>query len=329
MGNVIVPITAFTQRTKQLPLTVTSALTAWSTARAVGIFYADSAGVWRLAFNITGTFTSSGISAATITVTGVTFGASAQAVDGIVNAGLSSYAYTGASASTLNLAFSSSSPTALQISGDVELASNPTTYTTAANLEGNANVAAYFPPASGATAGLVDGNPATWNGAKTFSSAPIFSAGLNIAAAQPISFNNGVIVSGGTQTVSTAEYGSFTAYLVDGTNKSSGLTCYYSVIANMVTLSITTITLSSAAVGYLSLTTSNAAATYTWPTGLTPARASNILVRVTAAGTAQMGMLQVGGGTNAVPILYKDAAPNSWTAATNGISAITFSYLLN
>lgn len=60
------------QTTAQTSLTVTS--TGWATTRAVGIAYADTAGVWRLKFNIVGTLT--GLATDNflqVTVSGVTF----------------------------------------------------------------------------------------------------------------------------------------------------------------------------------------------------------------------------------------------------------------
>ena len=174
-GNVIVPITNFCQRTKEIDLTVTCAQTGWATTRARGVFYADSAGLWRGAFNIAGTFSSATITSLTIAISNVTFKNTVgfkQAITASLTGGSVAAPYTAyADVNTGNLVFtcaSSTTCTAITLSGDVALDSNPTAYTTAANLEGNVNVAAYFPPASGATAGLVDGNAATWNGIKTF-----------------------------------------------------------------------------------------------------------------------------------------------------------------
>ena len=178
-GNTIVPVSNFTKQTKEIALTVTSAQAGWATTRAVGIFYADSLGNWRLRFNIKGTFTSAVLTTIVASIGGVAFKSGfTQSISGWWGAGFFQDAYASGATGTIALDMPNSSGGGVTVSyvyfsGDVELDSEPTTYTIAANMEGNVNVAAYFPPASGATAGLVDGNAATWNGVKTFASAPL------------------------------------------------------------------------------------------------------------------------------------------------------------
>jgi hypothetical protein len=74
-------------------------------------------------------------------------------------------AYTNTSAATIAINHTSESAANYYISGDVELASEPTWY--AANAEGAPNVAAYIPSASASTAGLVDLQAQTFTGVKS------------------------------------------------------------------------------------------------------------------------------------------------------------------
>ena len=154
-NNTIIPLTASTKRTKEIALTVTSAQTGWATTRAVGIFYADSAGTWRLKLNISGTFTAATITTLDVDITGVVFKSGIQqACSGLLNNVLGNYCYAGSNVSTLSLTCTSSSNTSVKMSGDVELESNPTAYTTAANMEGVVAVDVFVPNAS-TTPGLL------------------------------------------------------------------------------------------------------------------------------------------------------------------------------
>ena len=158
-GSVIVPIQSFTKRTKEVTFTVTSAQAGWTTTRAVGIFYADSAGVWRLRFNCTGSFTSASVSSIIFTFSNITFKNTIyQAVTGIdntTNSGWRVYANPSSSSMVMDRA-SAITITTIMLSSDIELDAEPTTYTTAANLENNVNVAAYFPNViPGTSAGIV------------------------------------------------------------------------------------------------------------------------------------------------------------------------------
>jgi len=144
-GNVIVPVTSLMKSTKEVTLTVTSAQVVWTTTRAVGIFYADSAGVWRLRFNISGTLNSATLTSLKITIPNVTFKSTEiQAVLGYLgSSGVPGRAYT--NSSDIYIESASQTTTSAFVSGDVELNAEPTTYTTAANLEGVGNLAAYIP----------------------------------------------------------------------------------------------------------------------------------------------------------------------------------------
>lgn len=158
-NNVIVPYSAATKRTKEIDITVTSAQAGWSTVRARAIFYADSSGNWRMRFNISGTFTSTSISSIAITVSNVTFKNTAsfrQAVAGFLSGATGLACVAEPNGGTINC-FPVGSPTcsAFEASGDVELESEPTTYTTAANMEGVTAVDVYIAPASASAAGLL------------------------------------------------------------------------------------------------------------------------------------------------------------------------------
>ena len=151
-ANLIVPISNLMKRTKEVALTVTSAQAGWATTRAVGIFYADSAGVWRLRFNISGAFNSASISSITVSLTNVVFKAATNNYQAV------SAMFQGASTLAIQSAFAThntadisiyvtpaNTVSGLSISGDVELNAEPTTYTTAANMENVANISAFIP----------------------------------------------------------------------------------------------------------------------------------------------------------------------------------------
>jgi hypothetical protein len=158
-GNVIVPYTSVTKRTKQVSLTITSNVGGndWTTAAAVGLAYADSSGSWRLVFNIDGTFAST-LTSAKILINGVVFsatGSTSQPVSVLVGG---TSPFTGSGQTTQNsteiLGFGAATATAWRFSGDVALASEPTW--AAANMEGVIAADVYIAPASAGTAGLVN-----------------------------------------------------------------------------------------------------------------------------------------------------------------------------
>jgi hypothetical protein len=158
-NNVILPYNATTKRTKEVALTVTSAQAGWSTTRAVGIFYADSNGVWRMRFNITGSFTSDTVTTVNLTLTGITFrNEPNQAVSAYWGSNVSVVPRASAVGGNNYISAESSSTTAagIGVSGDVELASEPTTYTTSANMEGVIAADVWVNPASVGTSGIVN-----------------------------------------------------------------------------------------------------------------------------------------------------------------------------
>ena len=166
-GNVIVPVSNFTKRTKEIALTtadVVAGTNVSSITAAAGsiICYADSLGNWKAKGNlqVNATMASSSLGWE-ISLQYLSFPAFTQEVGVVLLQ--NTIPITGgvavASSSTVKItASSSSSPGSANMiyTFDVMLASEPTTYTTAANLEGNVNVAAYFPNAiPGTTAGIV------------------------------------------------------------------------------------------------------------------------------------------------------------------------------
>lgn len=161
-SNVFVPYTAATKRTKEVTISITSAQTGWSTVRCVGVFYADSAGSWRLSFNLVATFSDLSAGAKTITATmpNVVFHASAtrQALALSTNTTtVAARAYVTGNGSDITVVISEGNTiTGFQVSGDVELNTEPTAYTIAANMEGVLPVDVFIPPASASISGLLD-----------------------------------------------------------------------------------------------------------------------------------------------------------------------------
>lgn len=104
--------------------------TNWTTTRGQLIPYQMQDGSWRLKFNITGTTSTSqgGGADYSITIAGVTFGPSSQAVTAQQLSGTSTsviYSWANASSSDVSVRYSSAQPNH-NFSGDVELASKPT-----------------------------------------------------------------------------------------------------------------------------------------------------------------------------------------------------------
>lgn len=184
-GNVILPITAVTKQTKVLSLIKTTDITAtavtgdtidtYTVSDANALFYSDSLGNWRMRFNI-----ALAVASGTRTVVTITFAKTSivtdstsgffQSVVGVYNDGSAprtTSAYFAANNRIININHASATTTGYWVSGDVALQQDPTDYTTAANLEGVANVSAYIPPASGTTPGIVDTGTQTFAGNKT------------------------------------------------------------------------------------------------------------------------------------------------------------------
>jgi hypothetical protein len=145
------------------------------------VAYADSNNVWRLAFNLVGTFDSASKTTLDVAITGVVFKNTAGSYQScsafFLGSGVGTTSYVTPNAATITSAMASAATvTGIAVSGDVELNAEPAW--AAANMEGVIAADVYIVPASGATPGIVDGNAATWNGPKTFSDAPIFNSGI-------------------------------------------------------------------------------------------------------------------------------------------------------
>jgi hypothetical protein len=143
------------------------------------IFYADSAGKWRMNFTGQVEYAAqtdlSGDGTAYLTfATGSNF-ATTPSAQGVVmdalNDTLANQVVVCQSAASSNrVSFYGSSTTIryLRFSGDVLLVGEPTTYTTAANMEGVIAADVYIAPASGATPGIVDNLAQHFHGVKDF-----------------------------------------------------------------------------------------------------------------------------------------------------------------
>jgi hypothetical protein len=176
-GNTILSYMAATKRTKELDISaaVTSTQAGWTTTRAVAIFYADSNGVWRLKFNLQGSFDAESISSLIVSITGITLvSAYSQAISGGIfpqsaNGGVChAFADNGGSSLKVYSIGTITNAVGAVFSGDIELGSEPTTYTTTANMEGVVAADVYIAPASASVDGLVNRSTQTFAGVKTF-----------------------------------------------------------------------------------------------------------------------------------------------------------------
>jgi hypothetical protein len=141
------------RQTKQVALTTTGPA-GWSPARALGRFYCDSNGVWKINFTISGTFTSAAVTSISVGITGITFKNVTNAntsISATVGTATPSRAYTAPNTGTMTTDGFSTTTNLIIFSGDAELDSEPTTYTTQANMEGG-NVAVASAPYGGLTA---------------------------------------------------------------------------------------------------------------------------------------------------------------------------------
>ena len=167
-GNQIIPYGAATKQTKVITTTDTSMLVlagagiTQTTCSGYFMAYADSAGKWRLRFNIRASGTTSGTARALASIAfSSTYAVKFkndfyQAVSGIDDTGnLTVVAYAQPNTAIIGLGFpSATSVPAYIASGDVELESEPTW--AAANMEGAVNASVYIPPASAGVVGLVN-----------------------------------------------------------------------------------------------------------------------------------------------------------------------------
>lgn len=177
-NNTIVSYQGATKRTKEVTVTINTA--GWTANDFKAVFYADSASPakWRMVFNAVITKDSGTVTDDTnITLVGVTFAnlTTDQAVSGYVvdtSIGLRNTKFMKANDNTSDIRAGTVNGTdtfnRFVVSGDVALASEPTTYTTAANMEGVTAVDVYIAPASASAAGLVDTSAQSFAGVKTF-----------------------------------------------------------------------------------------------------------------------------------------------------------------
>ena len=184
-GNQIIPYGAATKQTKVITTTDTSMLvlagTGITQTACSGYFmaYADSAGKWRLRFNVRASGTTSGAARALATIVfSSTYAVKFkndfyQAVSGNDDTGnLTILAYAQPNTANIGMGFpSATSVPAYVVSGDVELESEPTW--AAANMEGAVNASVYIAEATSTSAGLLssyeeyDGTTAACTGAIT------------------------------------------------------------------------------------------------------------------------------------------------------------------
>lgn len=156
-GNMIIPLSNMTKRTKQIPITVTG--TNWTTTRAVAIFYSDSSNNWRMKFNIRGI-----ISPTTTNITLTIANILSKNVSGLYQA---ITVWWGTNAIMRSVVFPNSNTISadvgtadgnLSLFGDIELDTEPLTYTTPANMEARASADIYIDHGTYLSAGVVGGS---------------------------------------------------------------------------------------------------------------------------------------------------------------------------
>ena len=192
-GNQIIPYGAATKQTKVISITnvahlvVTGTnLTANTILGAYVQAYADSTGQWRLRFNIHCPVTSTGArTSATLTFSStyaVVFKSGPyQACSSFLGgSGAAVTARTTSNAASIYMAHASASETEYQLSGDVELESEPAW--AAANMEGAVNASVYIKPASATETGLVTAAAQTIAGVKDFTNGIKLAAGTALTA---------------------------------------------------------------------------------------------------------------------------------------------------
>jgi hypothetical protein len=177
-GNQIVAYGQTTRQTKWLDLVLTTDITCPQTGFAVtkcrARFTSDSVGKWAMEINLDASFTSATVSSVVITFPNLAF---SSVITGVINGG-----WTGTtvvvraliSGSTITVdSASTNSVSGARLSGTIQLDSNPTTYTIAANMEGAVNASVYIAEATSTSAGLLssyeeyDGTTAACTGAIT------------------------------------------------------------------------------------------------------------------------------------------------------------------
>ena len=181
-GNVIVSAPSLIKQTKEYTLTVTSGNAGWSTTRAVGIAYADSTGVWRLKFNVYGTFNQS--ATVNFTIANITTAAVRQAVAIYMEeVGTATRQNTGGFIeASYNVVYGSTpgvNSTMITAYGDVELASKPSWAD--ANMEGVMPIVAYIPFGQAGMPGETS-SAVTFNAVSITATEYITSASLALSA---------------------------------------------------------------------------------------------------------------------------------------------------
>ncbi len=187
-NNTIVPYQAATKRTKELDFSSYVTSSGWTCGFARFRFEADSTGIWRVTFNFEMTKTSGTDTTITAAVAGIKFKniSNSQPLSGkmyeanvgtrnVIEASVldnSGNVYVSADGNANNVA----------VSGNVLLEEEPTTYTTAANMEGVTAVDVYIPPASATEDGIVNRVAQTFAGVKTFSDGALIKGRTDGAA---------------------------------------------------------------------------------------------------------------------------------------------------
>ena len=175
------------------------------------------------------------------------------------------------------------------------------------SLETVANVSAYIPVASGTTAGIVDGNTATWNGVKTFSALADVSAtagGIKVESIRTSPSNTDTQnVYSGTYTPTFGSTGGTSVITVSSP-------WYYMRVGNMVTV-----------MGYASSGAGTMVNPYNWSLPITPTAFTNS----SQDRSECQGMLQIDGGVMQ-PLFGSPAATVATTTYSTSNTGLRFHF---
>jgi len=174
-SNFVVPLNNALKRTKELDLS--SALS--SSAGTIDlkelrvVFEADSLGNWWISgagkVNYNAQVDLSGAGTKYLTIANVNMRNASGHLNAMNNAFASQLAHFETGGNQLQYITASTTIQYVRFSFCIPLAAEPTTYTTAANMEGLADVAVYVEPASATASGIVTTGTQTIAGVKTFS----------------------------------------------------------------------------------------------------------------------------------------------------------------